>query len=193
VRRAPPASARPLLSPVAAARNDPHLHQRPSRRRRRAPGRRAPRDRYAGAAAPVPAAYGLSPPLFQPLTAYAARGRIFPAPARENPAPRVKSTPPAGPPAQGWTGASRHQGSSGAEVVEAHPLAISQDRPSRPKPTGQGRSSGRALHLDPWALPSYPEGGRRREDEPPPGERAYAPTPETTGQTCVVQTFAAVG
>ena len=41
-----------------------------------------------GAAAPDPAAYGLSPPLFQPLTAYAARGRIFPAPARGNPAPR---------------------------------------------------------------------------------------------------------
>ena len=38
-----------------------------------------------GAAAPDPAAYGLSPPLFQPLTAYAARGRIFPAPARGNP------------------------------------------------------------------------------------------------------------
>jgi hypothetical protein len=30
---------------------------------------------------PCPAAYGLSPPLFQPLTAYAAGGRIFPAPA----------------------------------------------------------------------------------------------------------------
>jgi hypothetical protein len=40
------------------------------------------------AAAPDPAAYGLSPPLFQPLTADAAPGRIFPAPARENPAPR---------------------------------------------------------------------------------------------------------
>jgi hypothetical protein len=38
-----------------------------------------------GAAAPDPAAYGLSPPLFQPLTAYAARGRIFPAPARRPP------------------------------------------------------------------------------------------------------------
>ena len=34
-----------------------------------------------GAAAPDPAAYGLSAPLFQPLTAYAAGGRIFPAPA----------------------------------------------------------------------------------------------------------------
>ena len=30
-----------------------------------------------GAAAPYPAAYGLSPPLFQPLIAYAARGKIF--------------------------------------------------------------------------------------------------------------------
>jgi hypothetical protein len=44
-----------------------------------------------GAAAPDPAAYGLSPPLFQPLTAYAARGRIFPAPARRGSAPRVSS------------------------------------------------------------------------------------------------------
>ena len=34
-----------------------------------------------------PAAYGLSPPLFQPLTAYAARGRIFPTPARGTPYP----------------------------------------------------------------------------------------------------------
>ena len=38
-----------------------------------------------GAAAPDPAAYGLSPPLFQPLTAYAARGRIFPAPSAREP------------------------------------------------------------------------------------------------------------
>ena len=42
-----------------------------------------------GPAAPHPAAYGLSPPLFQPLTAYAARGRIYPAPARGGPRPRV--------------------------------------------------------------------------------------------------------
>jgi hypothetical protein len=95
-----------------------------------------------------------------------------------NPAPRVKSTPPAGPRAQGWTGPPRTQGSNLAEVVEVHPLAISQDRPSRPKPPGQGRSSGRALHLDPGPLPSYPEGGRRREDEPPPGECAFARIPE---------------
>jgi hypothetical protein len=39
-----------------------------------------------GAAAPDPAAYGLSSPLFQPLTAYAARGRIFPSTSAENPA-----------------------------------------------------------------------------------------------------------
>jgi hypothetical protein len=38
-----------------------------------------------GAAAPGPAAYGLLPPLFQPLTAYAARGRIFPARVRGPP------------------------------------------------------------------------------------------------------------
>ena len=44
-------------------------------------------ERQGGAAAPDPAAYGLSPPLFQPLTAYAARGRIFPAPARGTPHP----------------------------------------------------------------------------------------------------------
>ncbi len=47
-----------------------------------------------GAAAPDPAAYGLSPPLFQPLTAYAARGRIFPAPARGDPARRVRVARP---------------------------------------------------------------------------------------------------
>jgi hypothetical protein len=39
----------------------------------------------AGLPPRTPAAYGLSPPLFQPLTAYAARGRIFPAPARRSP------------------------------------------------------------------------------------------------------------
>ena len=56
------------------------------------PARRARCVRsHTGAAAPDPAAYGLSPPLFQPLTAYAAHGRIFPAPARGNPAPRVCS------------------------------------------------------------------------------------------------------
>jgi hypothetical protein len=42
-----------------------------------------------GAAAPDPAAYGLSPPLLQPLTAYAARGKIFPAPALGNPHPVI--------------------------------------------------------------------------------------------------------
>ena len=37
------------------------------------------------------------------------------------------------------------------------------------------RPAGRST-LTPGALPSYPEGGRRREDEPPPAERAIAPT-----------------
>jgi hypothetical protein len=41
------------------------------------------------AAAPDPAAYGLSPPLFHPRTACAARGRIFPAPARGTPHPVI--------------------------------------------------------------------------------------------------------
>jgi hypothetical protein len=54
------------------------------------------------------------------------------------------------------------------------------DRPSRPKPSGQGRSSSRALHLDLEALPGYPEGGRGREDEPPPAECAFTPIQETT-------------
>jgi len=48
-------------------------------------------ERQGGAAAPYPAAYGLSPPLFQPLTAYAARGRIFPAPSAGNPALRGRA------------------------------------------------------------------------------------------------------
>ena len=39
---------------------------------------------------PPTAAYGLSPPLFQPLTGYTARGRIFPAPSAGEPAPRLQ-------------------------------------------------------------------------------------------------------
>ena len=37
----------------------------------------------AGLPPRTPAAYGLSPPLFQSLTAYAARGRIFPCTSAE--------------------------------------------------------------------------------------------------------------
>ena len=39
---------------------------------------------HSGGAAPDPVVYELSSPLFQPLAAYAARGRVFPAPARRN-------------------------------------------------------------------------------------------------------------
>ena len=175
-RRAPPASARPLLSPVAGRPRRPAAAPAtspPTTTSTRATSTR--RTVHAGARAPVPPVYGSGRPAFSPPTVLRGRGRIFPAPARGEPRTPSKSTPPAGPQGQGWTGPSRHQGSSVVEVVEVHPLAISQDRPSRPKPPGQGRSSGRALHLDPGALPSYPEGGRRREDEPPPAERAFAP------------------
>ena len=53
-----------------------------------------PAQLRGGAAAPDPAAYGLPPPLFQPLTAYAARGRIFPALARAEPRTRVWAISP---------------------------------------------------------------------------------------------------
>ena len=71
--------------------------------------------------------------------------------------------PPAGPRAQGWTG--RCKGGHGPCLAEVgmHPLAIGQDRPSRLGPAGEAR---------------YPEGGRRREDEPPGKGGAAAPVPE---------------
>jgi hypothetical protein len=47
-----------------------------------------------------------------------------------------------------------------------HPLAIGQDRPSRLGPAGEGRSDSGVLHLHPRGQARYPEGGRRREDEP---------------------------
>jgi hypothetical protein len=39
--------------------------------------------------------------------------------------------------------------------------------PSRLGPVGEGRSDGGVLHLHPRSQARYPEGGRRREDEPP--------------------------
>ena len=39
--------------------------------------------------------------------------------------------------------------------------------PSRLGPAGEGRSDGGVLHLHPRGQARYPEGGRRREDEPP--------------------------
>ena len=44
---------------------------------------------HAGARAPVPPVYGSGRPAFSPPTVLRGRGRIFPAPARGNPAPRV--------------------------------------------------------------------------------------------------------
>jgi hypothetical protein len=38
--------------------------------------------------------------------------------------------------------------------------------PSRLGPAGEGRSDGGVLHLHPQGQARYPEGGRRREDEP---------------------------
>ena len=43
-----------------------------------------------GARAPVPRLYGSGRPAFSPPTVLRGRGRIFPAPARGNPAPRDK-------------------------------------------------------------------------------------------------------
>jgi hypothetical protein len=47
-----------------------------------------------GAAAPQPRRMGCQPPLFQPLTAYTARGRIFPAPARGTRTPNTSRSRP---------------------------------------------------------------------------------------------------
>ena len=179
-RRAPPASARPLLSPVAGHPRRPAAAPAISTPETTSTRAASTRRTVTRGCRPVPRFVWLrSPRFFTPHRPTRTRQDLACTSAGEPRTPS-KSTPPAGPPAQGWTGQSRHQGSSLVEVVEVHPLAISQDRPSRPKPPGQGRSSSRALHLDPGALPSYPEGGRRREDEPPPAERAIAPIQEPT-------------
>jgi hypothetical protein len=62
---------KPGLTSIAAVESRPGIDMVRKRSRGEPPG----------AATPDPSANGLSPPLFQPLTAYAARGRIFPAPA----------------------------------------------------------------------------------------------------------------
>ena len=49
--------------------------------------------------------------------------------------------------------------------------------PSRLGPAGEGRSDGGVLHLHPRGHARYPEGGRRREDEPPGRGGAFAPIP----------------
>jgi hypothetical protein len=77
--------------------------------------------------------------------------------------------PPAGPQAQGWTGKCRSVRCQCLAGVGIHPLAVGQDRPSRLGPAGEGRSDGGVLHLHPRGQARYPEGGRRREDDPPGG------------------------
>ena len=78
-----------------------------------------------------------------------------------------KPLPPAGPQAQGWTGKSnRSTVSVGLRwVFILSPSA--RTGPSRLGPAGEGRSDGGVLHLHPRGQARYPEGGRRREDEPP--------------------------
>ena len=49
--------------------------------------------------------------------------------------------------------------------------------PSRLGPAGEGRSDGGVLHLHSPGQARYPEGGRRREDEPPGRGGAFAPIP----------------
>jgi hypothetical protein len=48
---------------------------------------------HAGARAPVPRLYGSGRPAFSPPTVLRGRGKIFPAPARETPAPKVDRRP----------------------------------------------------------------------------------------------------
>jgi hypothetical protein len=137
------------------------------------------RLRQLGAAAPDPAAYGLrSPPLFQPLTVLRGRGRIFPAPARGDPAPLVSTTKffclRRGLRLKDGPGSARSNHCRRLAGVGGHPLAIGQDRPSRLGPPGEGRSASRVLHLHPGGQARYPEGGRRREDEPLRKECAFA-------------------
>jgi hypothetical protein len=96
----------------------------------------------------------------------------------------VSLLPPAGPQAQGWTGKCKSSHCQCLAEVGIHPLAIGQDRPSRPGPAGEGRSDSRVLHLHPRGQARYPEGGRRREDEPPGKEwrvRAHAGDDEHQG------------
>jgi hypothetical protein len=87
----------------------------------------------------------------------------------------LSSLPPAGPRAQGWTGKSKSSRCQCLAEVGVHPLAIGQGRPSRLGPAGEGCSDGGVLHLHPRGQARYPEGGRRREDEPQGEGGAFAP------------------
>ena len=75
--------------------------------------------------------------------------------------------PPAGPQAQGWPGSARAATVS-VWLRQGFTLSPSaRTGPSRLGPAGEGRSDGGVLHLHPRGQARYPEGGRRREDEPP--------------------------
>ena len=104
--------------------------------------------------------------------------------------------PPAGPQAQGWTGKRKSSQCECWAGVELHPLAIGQDRPSRLGPAGEGRSDGGVLHLHPRGQARYPEGGRRREDEPPGRGGAFALVPRrrrAPGRRALIETVACIG
>jgi hypothetical protein len=76
-------------------------------------------------------------------------------------------TPPAGPQAQGWTGKFKRDHCQCWAEVGFTLSPSSRTGPSRLGPAGEGRSDGGVLHLHPRGQARYPEGGRRREDEPP--------------------------
>jgi hypothetical protein len=80
---------------------------------------------------------------------------------------RVRTVPPAGPRAPGWTRQSRRRSYLWLRFWSRHPAAIGQASPSGPFPPGTGRSSGRALHLYRAGMARSPEGGRQRRDDPP--------------------------
>jgi hypothetical protein len=87
--------------------------------------------------------------------------------------------PPAWPRAQGWTGKCKTGHCRFLAGVRGHPLAVGQDRPSRPGPTGEGRSASRVLHLPRGAKPAtrrVADGERMN----PRKERAFAQIKKTS-------------
>ena len=61
--------------------------------------------------------------------------------------------------------------------------------PSRLGPAGEGRSDGGVLHLHPQGQARYPEGGRRREDEPPRERVARTRQMQETTSTRATRTW----
>ena len=76
--------------------------------------------------------------------------------------------PPAGPQAQGWTGSARASTVSiWLRLSGIYPLAIGQDRSWQTWPRGRRSFRRWCAPPSPRGQARYPEGGRRREDEPP--------------------------